>query len=340
MNYQELATQLQPRLDAAQRIVIIQADNPDGDSLASALALESLLGAAGKHTVLYCAIDMPDHLKHLEGWSRVQKDFPSNYDLAFIVDCGYWRLLGHFEKRYGRAQLDPAKLIVINEHDLKQDMECAINVQDIEAVSSGHIIYELFETMGWKPDKEAASYIASSMLADTLGFTSEIMNGRPRPFEIMARLVEAGVDLSELHEKRLERLRITPELLRYKGELLQRVEYYADNKIALITIPYDEIREHSQEYNPTVILDETRMVDGVGVTIGLKQYVSRGRLVRVTGRIRCNRGYSIANALAEKFEDGGGHVYAAGFKVEGDDLDYEAIKQKVIREATELIAKS
>lgn len=337
MNYQETAKSLNNLLENSQRVVILQADNPDADSLASALALESLIGGLGKDIYLYCAIDVPEHLKHLEGWSRVQKDFPSNYDLAIIVDCGYWRLLGHFENKYSRQFLNPEKLVIINEHDLEQDMQCALNIQDVNAVSSGQIVYEVFSAMGTSFDKYAAEYIASSMLADTLGFTSQVMRGKSRPFHVMAELIDIGVDLSELQEKRLERLKITPELLSYKGELLQRVEYFSGGRIAMITIPYDEIRERSQEYNPTVILDETRMVEGVAVTIGLKQYVSKGKLVRVTGRIRCNRGFNIANDLASCFETGGGHVYAAGFKVEGQDLNIEEIKHKAINEATRLL---
>ena len=45
----ETATQL---IDAAQKIIIIQAENPDGDSLGSALALEEILGDLGNEVSL------------------------------------------------------------------------------------------------------------------------------------------------------------------------------------------------------------------------------------------------------------------------------------------------
>ncbi|MEK7472338.1 MAG: DHH family phosphoesterase [Patescibacteria group bacterium] len=337
MNYPDVAKQVKTALDGAKRIVVMQAGNPDGDSLSSALALETLLGQMGKDVVLYCAIDMPTHLRYLDGWDRVQKDFPSQFDLAFVVDCGYWRLFGQFEKDYGRGRLPKDKLIIINEHDLEQDMECAINVQDIQAVSSGQIIFELFTALDSKIDKSAATFIASSIMADTLGFTSEVVVDKPRVFEVMAELVRAGLNLGELQDKRFEQMKISADTLKYRGELLGRVEYFGEGRIASITIPYDEIRDHSQEFNPTVILDETRLVTGVAVAIGFKQYVKNGSLVRVTGRIRCNHGFSIADELAKTFPDGGGHVYAAGFKVEGTDLDFEDIKQKIITRAVELL---
>lgn len=338
MSYEDITSQFKNLVDTAHKIVILQADNPDGDSLASSLALEQILGEYGKEVHMYCAIDMPDHLKHLEGWDRVSKEFPSSFDLAVLVDCGFWRLLGHLEEKHSRGVLPKEKLIIIDHHDTPHDMEAVLDCNDIDAVSTGQAIYEITLEAGLSIDKTAATFIAASILSDSLGFTSEAMYGKPRTFEIMADLVRRGIDLAQMQEKRLARLRITPDLLHYRGELLQRVEFYGDTRVAFIEIPYEEIKEHSQEFNPTVILDETRMVEGVAVTIGLKQYISQGSLVRVTGRIRCNRGFQIADKLAKTFgDDGGGHPYAAGFKLDGHDLNFADIKNKIIARAIELL---
>lgn len=337
MNYNNLANQYKQLVDGANRIVVIQADNPDGDSLASALALESILGDYGKEVCLYCAVDVPEYLKHLPGWDRVEKEMPSSFDLAIVVDTGVWKLLGNLETKYGRYKLPKEKLIVIDEHDTAHSIEASLDVHDVSAVSSGQIIYELAISSDMKVSKLSADFIASSILSDTLGLTSSTLKENSRPFNIMAELVNIGVDVSELQEKRLERMKISSDILKYKGELIQRIEYYADGRIASITIPYDEIRENSQELNPTIVLDEARLVEKVAVTIGFKQYVSQGKLVKVTGRIRCNRGYEIANKIAGLFEDGGGHTYASGFKIEGDNLNFDEIKNKVIKYTEELL---
>src|SRR5688572_3733202 len=86
-NYTE-ADQIREILDAARRVVVLQADNPDGDSLGSALALEQILGDMGKEPVLYCGVDIPAYLRYLQGWDRVVKDLPSQFDAAIIVDTG------------------------------------------------------------------------------------------------------------------------------------------------------------------------------------------------------------------------------------------------------------
>ena len=63
--------QIKQIIDEATDIVILQADNPDGDSLASSLALESILYQMGKRPHMYCGIDMPSYLRYLPGWDRV-----------------------------------------------------------------------------------------------------------------------------------------------------------------------------------------------------------------------------------------------------------------------------
>ncbi len=40
-------------INDARKIVVIQAENPDGDSLGSSLALEEILGDLGKEVSLY-----------------------------------------------------------------------------------------------------------------------------------------------------------------------------------------------------------------------------------------------------------------------------------------------
>src|ERR1700724_3191609 len=71
----------------AQHVLIVQPDNPDADSLGSALALEHLLGDMEKRVSLYCGMDIPGYLHYLEGWDRVSKDPPKQFDASIIVDA-------------------------------------------------------------------------------------------------------------------------------------------------------------------------------------------------------------------------------------------------------------
>ena len=48
MKYDE-SVKIKQILDSAQEIVVVQADNPDADSLGSSLALEAILDEQGKN---------------------------------------------------------------------------------------------------------------------------------------------------------------------------------------------------------------------------------------------------------------------------------------------------
>ena len=96
-----METKIKELVDGAQKIVILQADNPDADSLASTLALEQILGEMGKQTYLYCGIDMPAYLKYLSGWDRVNSELASSFDLSIIVDASTMTL---FQKLAGSGK--------------------------------------------------------------------------------------------------------------------------------------------------------------------------------------------------------------------------------------------
>jgi phosphoesterase RecJ-like protein len=167
-------------------------------------------------------------------------------------------------------------------------------------------------------------------MSDSLGLTSEAVSGRA--VHIIGEIVESGVSMAELENARRESMRRDPELIPYKGQLLQRVEFLADGRVAAVTIPQDELDKYSPLYNPPMlVLDDMRLAKGVVLAVAFKVY----RDGKITGKIRCNYGISIADKLAETF-GGGGHPYAAGFKIlnAGDVAD---VKAKFVRTAIELL---
>lgn len=315
----------------SKHIVVIQADNPDGDSLASALALESILGEMSKEVTLVCGIDMPAHLKYLSGWSRVQKDLPKQFDLSILVDASTPTLLETLDNSSQLAWAKTKPFIVLDHHATTSGIPFATITINEDAVSTGEVIFNLAKASNIKLPLEAMNLIAVSIMSDSLGLTTEATT--VKSIRIIADLVEAGVSLSELDGARRELMKRDPILLPYKGKLLQRVEFYEDNKIAVITIPWEEIEKYSNLYNPSMLaLDDMRMTIGVGVAIAFKTYGTGGR---VTAKIRCNIDSPIADKLADEF-GGGGHKFAAGFKV-AKAPDFIDLKNQVVKKASELL---
>ncbi len=329
MTYKE-STTIGQIIGDSQKIVIVQADNPDGDSLASALAMEHILGDLGKDPYLYCGVDIPTYLRYLSGWDRVNKDLPSQFDASIIVDCSAKSLLETADKHSQLSWLAAKPSIVLDHHTTVGTIDFAKVMLNTTAVSTGEVIYELAQDLRWSLNDTAQNMIVTSILSDSLGLTTDAVTARS--IHIIGELVESGVKLAKLEESRREMMRKSPELVRYKGELLQRIEYFEDDKIATITIPWKEIEEYSHAYNPTMlVLDEMRLTEKTDVAIGFKVY-SDGH---ITAKIRANLGKGIANKLAEHF-GGGGHPYAAGFKIM-QSRPINEVKSECIKVASELL---
>lgn len=317
-------------IEAAKRVIIMQADNPDADSLASSLALEHVLGDLGKEPYLYCGVDMPTYLRYLPGWDRVTKELPAQFDLSIIVDTSVIDLFDSLVRSGNKKFVASKPSIVIDHHDVEPTIDFASVVWNRPAVATGEVIYELALEHKWPLNLEACNMIAVAILSDSLGLTSEATTARS--IHIVGELVERGVRLAQLDNMRRNMMRKTPELIRYKGELLQRVEYFDNDRIAIVTIPWKEIERYSHAYNPSMlVLDEIRWTERTDVAIAFKLY----RDGKITAKIRTNYGRAIAGELAAAF-GGGGHPYASGFKVT-DGTSFDAIKSKCIALASELL---
>ncbi|HKR81904.1 MAG TPA: DHH family phosphoesterase [Candidatus Saccharimonadales bacterium] len=324
------ADQIQKILGDAQHVVIMQADNPDGDSVGSALALEQILGDMGKETSLYCGVAIPTYLSYLAGWDRVSKDIPANFDAAIIVDTSTETLFENLEKSGQRSWVAARPVIVLDHHAVESTIPYATVSCNKTAVATGEVIYELSRQLNWPLNLSAQKMVMTAIMSDSLGLTTDATTART--IAIVSELVAGGVKIAELEQARREMMRKSPELIQYKGKLLQRIEYYADNRVATVTIPWPEIEKYSPEYNPSMlVIDDMRMSTDTQVAISFKMYNDE----HITAKIRCNYGYPIANELAKKF-GGGGHTYASGFKIV-DGRPFNEVKSECITYASQLL---
>lgn len=296
-------------IKSANKIIVIQAENPDGDSLGSALALEEILGDLGKQMILYCPVEIPKYMRYINGWDRVVTDFDSSADLAIIVDTTADVLLTKVLETPGiRHYLETSKVLAIDHHISKSNLSFEHTLlTDDAAVATGEVIYKLSIDNGWDINKSAAENLLIAVMSDSLGLT--VKGVTPETFFIAGKLTELGANNYDAEMRRREYMKKSAEILKYKGQLIERIEYFLDGKLALIKIPFEEIRTYSDKYNPSMlVLDEMRLVEGVEVGVAIKTYPD-GRL---TGKLRSNMPIS---AMIAGYFGGGGHEYAAGFRV-------------------------
>lgn len=296
-------------IETAKTISILQPENPDGDSLGSALALEEILTDLGKVVSLYCDVDVPKYLRYFKGWDRITQDLDTKADAAILVDTSSDTLIGKVYNIAGSRHFLESRpvLVVDHHHEMNSTLSFSHDLLLEEVVATGHVIYNLAKKANWKINSQAADNLLGSILSDSLGLTTESVTAET--FEVASQLIKLGAKPSELEKRRREYMKKSPEILAYKGQLIDRIEYYLDGKLALVHIPWDDIKEYSDQYNPSVlVLDEMRLVEGVDVAIAIKTYPD-GKL---TGKLRSN--IPVSGSIAAFF-GGGGHQYASGFRI-------------------------
>ncbi len=326
MNYGEV----NKLVEEAKHIVVLQADNPDGDSLGSALALEAIFSEMGKKVTLACAVDIAQHLRFMSGWDRVQKDIPKDADLFIAVDVSTETLFEHYENN-GQMAWAKTKPFVVLDHHTETDGLSYATLSIIEpVVATSELLYKIAQELDWPLPVDACEMMAMSIMSDSLGLTTDATT--PTSFRVMADLVEKGVNLAKLDQARRELMRKEPILIPYKGKLLERVEFDSSGRIASVVITWAEIERYSPLYNPSMlVIDDMRLVVGVDLAIAYKVYADG----KITAKIRCNYGKAIGSDLATAF-GGGGHPYASGFKIT-DGRKLESVQAEVVKKANELL---
>lgn len=320
---------LQKFLVGKGRICIIQAENPDGDSLGSAIALDYILDQT--ENSLYCPVDIPEYLHYFEDWSRVSAEFDYKADGYIIVDTAASVLLSKLLDDLAiKNSLYSKPVLVIDHHETEDDLDFPHESIIETRPACADLIYQAAKACELKIPEPATTALYAAIASDTLGLVSASVTADT--MYTMGDLIRLGASPVEIDERRREFMKKTPRILDYKADLIKRIEYSLDGALATVHIPFEEIQEYSQEYNPNVlILEEMRMVEGIEVAIAVKTYPDG----KATGKIRTQ--IPVAEQVAGYF-GGGGHAYAAGFRVY--DMSYEEILTDLIKILPEIMEQA
>lgn len=321
--YQDFSTFLQDKT----RISIIQAENPDGDSLGSAIALDYLL--ADRASTLYCPVDIPKYLRYFPDWSRVTNEFDFRADGYIIVDTASTILLSKLlDDPAIKNRLYHTPVLVIDHHETPDDLDFPHQAIIETRPACADLIFQIAQANHFNLPQPAAEALYAGISSDTLGLVSASVTSDT--MRTMAALIDLGVSPAVLDERRREFMKKSPRILDYKADLIKRIEYSLDGRLATVHIPFEEIQQYSDEYNPNVlILEELRLVEHVEVAVAIKTYPD-GKL---TGKIRTS--VPIADQIAGYF-GGGGHPYAAGFRTY--DTTYDATVADLVAMLPPLLA--
>ena len=179
----------------ADRITAICHENPDADTLGSALALRFAAERLGKTVEVVAADGVPPFLTGLPGAADVRVAPGLQPDLAVVFDGPPSRTGG--VARDHAAWLSRATIANVDHHVSNDGSESTHAWIDPEAAATAEMVAELVPALGVEIDVDIATVLAAGIVQDTHTFSHP--NATPRTLRVMADLVAAGAPLSRLH---------------------------------------------------------------------------------------------------------------------------------------------
>jgi phosphoesterase RecJ-like protein len=295
----------------SQTICIAGHENPDGDAIASLIALGRGLTKLEKEVFLLSPEGVPSRLAFLTKSLIVHTSPPPEpLDLLILVDA-------ESPKRLGQIPTPKSKnLLIIDHHPPSPDN--SLKIVDEKASSTAELIYEVLKKLSIQPDSLIIEAILVGIISDTGGL--RFPNTTPKTLKIVAKLMEIGGNLSDIYGKLYEER--NEGYIKVLGEVLLRAKRLQGGKIILSYIKAsDRERFKIEEKDLEGIVDYLRVLKGWEVILLLRE-IKEGVKVSIRSR------FLDAGKFAKIF-GGGGHKEAAGCNL---SLPLDEAEEKLLEE--------
>ena len=308
-------------LHAADELIVVTHENPDGDALGSLVAMHHLLGELGKDSLMYIdAGELP--LPHEYGFLPLEGHVtapPADLDQRTIVflDCG------NIDRNpAAEAFRRPASRILNIDHHHDNTRFGTLNLVDARASCTAEIVWDLMHALGVRPTRVMADAMYVGLITDTGRFMYG--NTGPRAHRMAAELIEAGVDVHEMYRRVYEGVPYGKLVLLARG--LANTERYDDGRLTVTRLGSDDFAESGAEesYSEGVV-DYLRAVQGTAVAALVRDRLGdgngAGHGVARKVSLRATDERVDVSAIA-RAQGGGGHRQAAGFST---TMDWEEL---------------
>lgn len=310
-------------INAGERFVVASHGHPDGDAIASTLALVNFLRELGKQAVAFNIDGIPGEFSFLPGAAEAisKPGELGRFDAGFVLDSGELSRAGAFLPEHC------LQMINIDHHPHSEPFG-NINYVDEEACATGALIYRLIERAGHSLSHDVAVCLYTAILSDTGSF--RYSNANPEAFRIASILVEAGVSpwhvAGNLYESR------PAEQIRLLGLVLDTLTVSPCGRFGSVLLTSDMLRDAGAGPEHTDgLINYPRSIRGVEVALFFRQ-IENDRF-KVSFR---SKGSVDVGSLAREL-GGGGHHNAAGATVDGD---VKRVRQVVFERLNQLLPLS
>jgi phosphoesterase RecJ-like protein len=311
-------------------IVISSHINPDGDAIGSELGMYYALKKIGKQVRIINYSAVPRELKFLDNENVVEQYSPrkhnkiiSDSDMFLFLDINQIDRVASMEKIF-RKNSDKLK-IYIDHHQGPDDFADDMILKP-EVGSVGEIVFDILDkTKLAEIDVRMATALYTAIITDTGSFRYE--RTTPKTHMIAAKLLRYGVNPKTTYELLYEQDKINRLKLLGKALISTRVD--GNGKVCSMVIRNKDIEEvGGTESDIEGFVGYTLTLEGVRIGLFFLEFEDG---FKVSYR---SRGTIPMNKLAGEF-GGGGHINAAGSRLDGKNLD--EFMPKVISKAVEYL---
>lgn len=305
----------------AESIVILAHETPDGDAIASSLAMKLALKQLGKNADVIIK-EVPKIFDFLPDRNEIkEKSEIEHYDLAISLDCS------DFKRLVGNEYFEKAKKTIVIDHHGSNTMYGDFNFVNPVSPACCQILVGMLQYFNINIDKDLGICLLTGIITDTGGF--KYSGVTTETFEFTAELLEKGVNVSSIYKRVLDtRTKANFELMK---RVTDRMEFLEDGKVAFTYITNKDLEEVEAKIGDHEGLVEIgRDVEGVEVSIFIREKENEENAYKVSMR---SNDYVNVSDVCLMFS-GGGHEKAAGALVQGD---VEQVKQKIIKELKKVL---
>lgn len=308
----------------ARHILLLTDERLDGDTLGSTLGLAHVLRDNGKAITIFSPKPVPAQFAFLPGIDDIQTDasvfVDTSIDLIIICDCSD----GLYIKTLLPTMPRTVPLIVFDHHRTNPGFG-SYNLIEQDAASTADVVWRFVKTAGYSVSPSAAQCFLTGICTDTSVFSTS--NTTVNAFEASVALTKLGAKLSDVVRHTMHNRPIP--ILHVWGLLLERLHFNTEfGALATALTERDWEALGKPEIDTSSIsnfLNAT--LDHADTILILRETEDGG----VKGSLR-SRGRDIG-ILAEKY-GGGGHKFAAGFKVPDARLVFEQNEWRIVKNTT------
>lgn len=305
------------------RFLITSHVDPDGDSIGSQIALYRALRHFGKEVAIVNEGAMPSKYKFLDPDGNVKFDSTALEfvpEAVFIIECPLLDRIGSV------IDLIPETAVRINiDHHPDNEEYADINLIDAESSAVGETLYLIFEAANIELDREIASSLYAAIVSDTGRF--RFRSTTSRSMLIASKLIDRGADPKTISDKIFSDY--SPATLRLLGLTLSGLQLDSEGRIGYMIIGREDLRKTGADMeNSEGFVDLILSVPGIYLGFMFKEISENKIKVSVRSQNGCD-----AADFARLF-DGGGHVNAAGFSVDGS---LDEVISRVMARAREFV---